>query len=172
MILTRRISLVLKGFVILQPFPLILMNLMFDSGVILLGEIKCLSLVGVKGLFSTSFKCINESPIEMLFDFNFLVSGFGWTSPGWQDVINTLTIILIVSACCLFPVQVKLISLCENEQIFFQLSHFVNHCSVNAGGYLFYYDERPLLKASFLSDILCKKLKVRLKNNIVQDDCF
>ena len=49
MILTRRISWVLKGFVILQPFPLILMNLMFDSGVILLGEIKCLSLVGVKG---------------------------------------------------------------------------------------------------------------------------
>ena len=76
-LLTRRISLVLKGFAILQPFPLILMNLMFDSGVILLGEIKCLSLVGVKGLFSTSFKCINESPIEMLFDFNFLVSGFG-----------------------------------------------------------------------------------------------
>ena len=30
-----------------------------------------------QGLFSTSFKCINESPIEMLFDFNFLVSGFG-----------------------------------------------------------------------------------------------
>ena len=53
------------------------MNLMFDSGVILLGEVKCLSLVGVKGLFSTSFKCINESPIEMFFDFNFLVSGFG-----------------------------------------------------------------------------------------------
>ena len=77
MILTRRISWVLKGFVILQPFPFILMNLMFDSGVILLGEIKCLSLVGVKGSFSTSFKCINESPIEMLFDFNFLVSGFG-----------------------------------------------------------------------------------------------
>ena len=78
MILTRRISLVLKGFVILQPFPLILMNLMFDSGAILLGEIKCLSLVGVKGLFSTSFKYIlNESPIEMLFYFNFLVSGFG-----------------------------------------------------------------------------------------------
>ena len=69
---------VLKGFVILQPFPLILMNLMFDSGAILLGEIKCLSLVGVKGLFSTSFKYIlNESPIEMLFYFNFLVSGFG-----------------------------------------------------------------------------------------------
>lgn len=77
-----------------------------------------------------------------------------------------------MSSCCLFLVQVKLISLCENEQIFFQLSHFVNHCSVNAGGYLFSYDERPLLKASFLSDILCKKLKVRLKNNIVQDDCF
>ena len=54
----------------------------------------------------------------------------------------------------------------ENEQIFFQLSHFVNHCSVNAGGYLFYYDERPLLKASFLSDILSKKLKVRLKKII------
>ena len=51
---------------------------MFDSGAILLGEIKCLSLVGVKGLFSTSFKYIlNESPIEMLFYFNFLVSGFG-----------------------------------------------------------------------------------------------
>ena len=49
-VLTGRICLLIKRFLPRWTFPFLLMTLVCDSGVILLGEIRCLSLLGFKEL--------------------------------------------------------------------------------------------------------------------------
>ena len=56
------------------------MTLMFDSGMILLGEIRCESLLGVKGLTSSSqafgeasIECPSEIPVFLWFCFTSLI---------------------------------------------------------------------------------------------------
>ena len=48
-VLTRRISLYDQELLDVAIIPFHLMTLMFDSGTILLGEIRCISLLGVQG---------------------------------------------------------------------------------------------------------------------------
>ena len=54
-VLTRRICSTIQSFFSWWSFPLILMTLMFDTGMVLLGEIWCWSLLGFKGLHEKGF---------------------------------------------------------------------------------------------------------------------
>ena len=69
MVLARRSCLTIKSFLSFWWFPFTLMNLMFDLGVILWGEIRCLSLWGVRGLNSCEaldiiqWQCIKKASV-------------------------------------------------------------------------------------------------------------